>query len=284
MNRLFAFFCTASFLFLAACKPNPEEEKVQTVPQREFTEKADTTCLDEPATKSDIVFDDFLLAYTSDPALQRRRTHFPLRLREKDGKETLIEAEKWTAVSLLGEEELYTLISNNEAELDLSTSTELEEGHFEWIFLGEEEVCTYHFYRNGQGAWYLELIEKSPLLDNPNGPFLEFYKKFSTDPDFQKRHVRNPIDFITNFTDENEGFNTEHFRLEVGQWMAWQVPMPTQQLTNIVYGQADSMQTATSRLKIMTIRSMDGTFFKALYFRKNRIDDWYLYRYEDTAY
>jgi hypothetical protein len=284
MNNTFVLFCTASLFFFTACTSEQKEENGQRKPQKEALNKVDTTYAIEQATKSDIVFDDFLLAYTSDSAFQWKRTHFPLHHRDKEGKEAFIAEDEWKMATLFHGEELYTIISNNEAEMDLSTDTSLKEGRFEWIYLQENKISSYLFQRNGQHAWYLERFDESHLTDNPNGQFLKFYKKFATDPEYQKQHVRKTIDFVTNFTDETEGFNTEHFRVDAEQWLAWQVPMPSQKLTNIVYGHQDTAQIAASHIKIMTIRSMDGTFFKALYFRKNRIGDWYLYRYEDTAY
>lgn len=284
MSNTFLLFYTASFLFLVACTPAHNKSSEQVAPQQEKTDKADTTYLEEQATKSDLLFDDFLLAYTSDSALQWRRVHFPLRHTEKDGKTTFIEKDKWKMVTLFAKEELYTTIVNSEAELDLSTNLDLHEGRFEWIYPDRDSVSSYYFRKNPKGAWYLEQLSESSMHSNPNGNFLQFYKKFATDTEFQKHHIKSPIDFVTNFTDENEEFNTEHFRLGIEQWLAWQVPMPTSKFTNIVYGRQDTAQIRASNLKVISIKSLDGTIFKALYFRKNKAGEWHLYRYEDTAY
>ena len=284
LNHTLLFFCTASLLLLASCRADEKKTDRETPAAEIAPGDSCTEYRTEKAGKADIVFDDFLLAYISDSALQWKRTRFPLPHIGKNGEKTYVAEKDWKMTTLFGGEELYTVISNAEADLDLPTRTDLAEGSFEWIYPDKDLISAYHFRRNGQGAWYLDSLRETSLKDNPNGDFLEFYKKFATDIDFQKQHVRNPIDFVTNFTDDDAGFSTEHFKLNVEQWLAWQVPMPAGKFTNVVYGKPDAAQVAASTLKIMSIKAMDGAFFKTLYFRKGSNGEWYLYRYEDTAY
>lgn len=274
----------AAVLMFSAC--NKEGEKQN---QREETDSithavdSSSTYLSESPTKLDAVFDDFLLGYASDSAMQWNRTRFPLPYSKK-GKAESVGMQKWKMTTLFGGELCYTILFDTEKDIDLPTHTDLTEGLFEWIYPDRNIVSQYHFRRNDQGAWYLDSLCEASLENNPNAAFLKFYKKFATDIEYQKKHIDTPIDFVTNFTDDNDGFTTDNFRIDMDQWLAWQVPMPAEKITNIVYGLRDNETTQAATRKILCIKAVDGTFFKALYFAKYKDNEWMLYKYEDTAY
>ena len=272
---------TAALLSLASCNGEKEKENSDGSDL-----KTDTliTVHDEykkaKATKTDAIFDDFLLSFATDSVTQWSRTHFPLSY-TVNGNKREFTPQKWKMDKLFSGEDLYTIIFNTENDLDLPTHTDLQQGSFEWIMPETQVIKRYNFKRNDQQAWILNDIEQFPISESCNADFLEFYQRFSTNVDFQKKHVKNSIVFVTNFTDDNDGFSTDRFTVDADQFIAWNVPMPTKYLTNIVYG--PSCKDKDPSLKILCIKAMDGAFFKALYFRKNRAE-WQLYKYEDTAY
>ncbi len=233
------------------------------------------------ANKTDFVFDDFLLTYATDSATQWQRTRFPLPY-IVDGLHKEIPAERWEMDPLYSVEDSYTLLFNTEEDMDLPTRTDLQESTFEWIDPDKDRVKQYIFRRNEHTAWILDAIAEMPLIQNPNAEFLTFYAQFVNDPEFRRDHVRRKVVFITNFTDDNDGFNMDNFTVDADQWLAWDVLPPLHKLSNIVYGPSTEDKEPT--LKIMCIKSLDGAFFKALYFRKHPVLGWQLFKYEDTAY
>lgn len=273
---------TAVLFSLASC--NGEREKENTSKSEQETPPA-VVHTEEPkkakATKIDTVFDDFLLAYATDSQTQWSRTRFPLPY-TVNGLKKEITCSHWKMDPLYSVEDFYTLLFNTEEDLDLPTNTHLNESTFEWIIPEKETVKQYHFGRNGYHAWILDSITELPVTQSHNADFLTFYRHFATNPDYRKKHVKRKVQFITNFTDDNDGFGTDQFLVDADQWLAWDVPMPSHYLSNIIYGPV--VKDKNPNLKILCIKAMDGAFFKALYFRKHPKNGWQLFKYEDTAY
>jgi len=230
-------------------------------------------------TKTDGLFDDFLSAFATDSVTQMGRTQFPLPVK-KQGKTSTIDCHDWSIDPLFSEQQVYSIICNNESELESHTRTDIKQGAFERIDLQHSLIKRYLFNHNKQGAWILSGIDETPIGTSGNGEFLAFYKNFATNKAFREKHVRNTITFITNFDDSNDGFSTEKFEIESTQWIAWNVKLPTGELTNILYG---SFSQAPSATKLLCLKSTDGAFFRTLYFQQKG-KDWQLYRYEDTGY
>lgn len=233
------------------------------------------------ATRMDTVFDDFLLTYATDSLTQWNRTRFPLPY-TVNGLTKEIVCDHWKMDKLYSVEDSYTIIFNTEEDMDLPTRTDLSVGTFEWIVPEKELVKQYNFKRNEYQAWTLDSITEFPVIQSDNADFLSFYRNFVTNTEYRKKHVKKKVLFVTNYTDDNDGFGTDHFTVDADQWLAWDVPMPNHRLSNIIYGPAT--EDKEPDLKILCIKAMDGAFFKALYFRKHVRSGWQLYKYEDTAY
>ncbi|MFA6873285.1 MAG: DUF4348 domain-containing protein [Bacteroidaceae bacterium] len=230
-------------------------------------------------TKTDALFDDFIYNFATDSVMQMGRTQFPLTVR-KQGKLSTIDCHNWSTDPLFSEQQVYSIICNNESELESHTRTDLTQAAFERIDLQHSLIKRYLFRHNKLGAWIFTGIDETPLSASGNGEFLAFYKNFATNKAFRKKHIKSTITFVTNFDDGNDGFSTETFEIEAAQWIAWNVNLPTTELTNIIYG---AFSQAASPIKLFCLKSTDGAFFRTLYF-KQKDKDWQLYKYEDTGY
>ncbi len=232
------------------------------------------------ATKMDIIFDDFLLTFSLDSALQWNRICFPLPF--TDGKEKAeISSDDWRMNHFFGKEHIHTAIFNTEEELDLPSRTDLQEASVERIDIDKKTVKQYHFQRNAHKAWTLCEMKQLQVPESSNADFLSFYTRFASDSEYRKAHIQDPLTFVTNYTDSDDGFGTDQFTMEAEQWMAWDVTLPTSRFTNIVYG--PHVEDKDPSVKIFCIKDMDGGYFRALHFRKKK-GEWKLQKYEDTGY
>lgn len=236
----------------------PEEEKV------------------EAPTRVDELFDDFIWNFASDERLQRRRVRFPLQVASAEGT-TQIERSDWQHDNLFSDQPTYTLMFDNESDLDLEGDTSLSSAEVEWIYL-DSKMRQRYFFERDKGAWMLDSISLTPLapVDDENG-FISFYSRFANDSIYQLDHVTNPIEFVT--LDPDDEFSILETTLGISQWFSFKPDLPTDRLTNINYGQAND---GRSRRKILKVNGFqDGTSI-ILYFRK-RSGEWEMYKFEDTS-
>ena len=227
-------------------------------------------------TRADELFDDFIWNFSSDERLQRSRVRFPLQVVTTEGTEQL-QREDWEFDGLLANQPNYTLMFDNEADLDLESDTSLNSAELEWLYLDSKIQQRYFFNRN-KGAWVLDSIRMSPLaIDDGDGGFLSFYSHFANDSIYQLEHITNPIEFVT--LDPDDEFTVLETTMGVSQWFAFKPDLPTDRLTNINYGQANN---DSSRMKILKVNEfVDGSCI-ILYFRK-RGGEWEMYKFEDTS-
>ncbi len=224
---------------------------------------------------ADELFDDFIFNYASNARLQRRRTVFPLPYYKED-EPIKIEEEEWTHDSLFVQQTYYTLLFDNEDDMDLVGDTTLKSVQVEWLFLDTRTVKRYYFERK-QGMWMLEAINLRRMEESGEQDFLAFYAHFAQDSLYQSRHICDPLPFVT--IDPDDEFSILETTLDVNQWFAFRPLLPTDKLSNINYGQQNA---DGSRTKILKINGIGNGYSVVLYFRK-RGDEWMLYRYEDTS-
>ena len=106
---------------------------------------------DPKPIEADESFDDFIYSYASDDALQRQRTKFPLPFYNVDTS-SKIEKEDWEHDYLFTQQSYYTLLFDDEDDLELVGDTALTSVQVEWIFLENRMVKKYYFERtNGVG-------------------------------------------------------------------------------------------------------------------------------------
>lgn len=227
-------------------------------------------------TRVDELFDDFIWNFASDERLQRRRVRFPLLIITTDSTQQ-VERKDWQHDHLIAEQPTYTLMFDNESELDLEGDTSLTSAEVEWIYLDSNMRQRYYFERDN-GAWMLDSISLTPLasFDDESG-FVAFYSRFANDSIYQLDHLTNPIEFVT--LDPDDEFSILETTLGISQWFAFKPELPSDRLTNINYGQTND---GRSRRKILKVNGFqDGTSI-ILYFRK-RSGEWEMYKFEDTS-
>ncbi len=227
-------------------------------------------------TRVDELFDDFIWNFASDERLQRRRVRFPLLIITTDSTQQ-VERKDWQHDHLIAEQPTYTLMFDNESDLDLEGDTSLTSAEVEWIYLDSNMRQRYYFERDN-GAWMLDSISLTPLasFDDESG-FVAFYSRFANDSIYQLDHLTNPIEFVT--LDPDDEFSVLETTLGISQWFAFKPELPSDRLTNINYGQTND---GRSRRKILKVNGFqDGTSI-ILYFRK-RSGEWEMYKFEDTS-
>jgi len=225
--------------------------------------------------EADELFDDFIFNYASDDALQRKRTVFPLPYYNRDTP-IKIEERFWKHDYLFTKQNYYTLLFDNENDMDMVGDTTLKSVQVEWIYLKTRMVKKYYFERK-EGMWMLEAINLRHIEEGEGENFVDFYTRFVTDSVYQSKHITTPLQFVT--IDPDDEFSILETTLDVNQWYAFRPSLPTDRLSNINYGQKNE---DTSRTKILKVNGIGNGYSNVFYFRR-RGGEWEMYKYEDTS-
>ena len=140
----------------------------------------------------------------------------------------------------------------------------------EWIHLKEESVERFLFNRV-DGKWMLTEINKKKLSDMPNGDFLDFYAKFMADTVFQRKSLTEPVKVILTSDDGEEEPQEEYLNAEEWFEMRNSLPLPTDELINVDYGQACISQNK----KTLLLQGISNGMQMKFKFTKDG-DDWKL--------
>lgn len=229
---------------------------------------------EEPA-HVDEFFEDFIFHFASDDEFQRKRTVFPLPYYKEDTP-LKIEKEEWQHDSLFVKPYYYTLLFDEEDEMELLSDGSQTSIQLEWIFMETKQMKRYYFERI-EGRWMLEAINLRPMPDNHKADFIDFFVSFAADSLYQEAHVTNPLEFIT--TDPDDDFSILETVIERSQWFAFKPELPKEKLSNINYGQKNEENSST---KIVQIKGIGNGFLNTLFFRKRQAK-WELYKFEDTS-
>lgn len=225
--------------------------------------------------EADELFDDFIFNYASDDTLQRQRTVFPLPYYNRNIP-TKIEEHFWKHDYLFAKQSYYTLLFDEEDDLDLVGDTTLKSVQVEWIYLKTRMVKRYYFERK-KGMWMLEAINLREMEKGENENFVEFYTRFVTDSVYQSKHISHPLQFVT--IDPDDEFSILETTLDMNQWYAFRPVMPADRLSNINYGQKNE---DLSNTKILKVNGIGNGYSNIFYFRRQD-GEWELYKYEDTS-
>ncbi len=228
------------------------------------------------AVKEDEIFEDFILSFATNVKMQRERIDFPLSYYNDKTPQKIAE-EDWTFDSFFINQGYFTLLFDKEEDMEMVQDTSLTSVQFEWIEMETNYISKYYFERKN-GAWILEAINRHPIETNENEDFIEFFHRFSTDSIFQLQRIASSLTFVTN--DPDDEFSIMEAVLEKEQWPAFRPVLPTNRLTNINYGQHNSVDSPT---KILCIKRLDNGVFNTLYFRRRGNGNWTLYKFEDLA-
>ena len=125
---------------------------------------------------ADQLFDDFFFNFIANRRLQRARIVFPLPV-TRGGKTKMLQKSQWKTEYFFMRQQYYTLIFDNEQQMDNAKSTSLDSVVVEKIYLREGLVDQYAF-GHGDGKWRMERINQISFKDNVNASFLNFLQKF----------------------------------------------------------------------------------------------------------
>ncbi len=240
-----------------------------------FIISADTEVKESIVRNTDGSFADFIYSFAADKALQLERILFPLPYNKK-GEQTYVERESWAHDSLFLKEPYYTLLYDNEEDMELEKNMELDDVTVEWLSWDTNEKKQYKFKKE-DGEWMLVLIEEKAIDGDPRKDFLTFFGRFSADSLYQRKHIASPLKFIT--SDPDDEFQIIETTMDANQWFAFKPLLPLRRMSNIDYGQKYAKYT---RNKVVDIRGIGNGFCNILYFKRTR-DGWNLARFEDLS-
>ena len=228
---------------------------------------------EEPPAAVDELFDDFFYNFIDDARFQGQRIAYPLPCKEGDESEKLTKQD-WAQYDHFKNQEVLSVLYESEQDYTLSKDTSMQHVGVEWIQLKDDDVERFQFNRVG-GKWMLTEIDKKKRGNMPNGDFLNFYAKFMADTVFQGKSLAEPLKVILT-SDDGEEEPQEEF-LTVEEWfeMRHSLPLPTEEIVNVDYGQACTSQNK----KTLLLQGISNGMQMKFKFNKDG-DDWKLMEIE----
>lgn len=228
---------------------------------------------EEPPAAVDELFDDFFYNFIDDARFQGQRIAYPLPCKEDDESEKLTKQD-WAQYDHFKNQEVLSVLYEREQDYALSKDTSMQHVGVEWIQLKDDDVERFQFNRVG-GKWMLTEIDKKKRGNMPNGDFLNFYAKFMADTVFQGKSLAEPLKVILT-SDDGEEEPQEEF-LTVEEWfeMRHSLPLPTEDIVNVDYGQACISQNK----KTLLLQGISNGMQMKFKFNKDG-DDWKLMEIE----
>lgn len=288
--RLGFLLLVCSFLFVSCDLSNgikvanmddKGEEDTDSVEQVE--EEDELQLFEEPPLPkaADELFDDFFFNFVSNPKFQTSRVVFPLNVSGGKADHSLTSAE-WSENDVFTSQEFYTTIYERDDELELKKDTSVNTVNVEWIHLNERRIDKYIFCRV-DGKWMLTGMEKLSMDETPNGSFLDFYCRFSSDSVFQRQNIADPLPFKIPSDEETGDMDGEEFaeggveELSPDDWfeLAKEMPLPKDVLVNIEYGQAYFSE----NVKHLLVQGVSNGLFVKYTFKK--YGEWQLVEIEN---
>ena len=210
---------------------------------------------------ADELFDDFVFNFAANRKLQMKRVHFPLPVYHNDKLVKTIEKRAWKMEHFFMHQDYYTLILDNQKQMNLVKDTAIDHVVIEKVFYAKKTVQQFLFNRIN-GLWKMTSINYKPMYENMNASFLKFYGAFATDTAFQARHLHNPVKFIG--PDPDDDFSTMTGDIEPETWPAFAPQLPSGMIYNIIYGQ----KYTESSQKIFVIRGIANGLETTLTFKR----------------
>ena len=192
--------------------------------------------IETPMPKAaDELFDDFVFNFAANKRLQKERVVFPLRVQKQD-KDELIAKEQWKMERFFMRQGYYTLMFNSDRQMRLMKDTSINNAIVEKIQLRKNVVKDYVFSRI-RGAWMLLQIRETPIEENVNASFLNFYRRFVTDSVFQVKSLNQTVTFVG--PDPDDDFSQMEGVITPDTWGAFAPQLPSKVIYNIIYGQPE---------------------------------------------
>ena len=225
-------------------------------------DSTDALIAEAPMPKAaDELFDDFVFNFAANRKLQFKRIMFPLPVYRGNKIVKQIEKGQWRIERFFMRQDYYTLIFDNQKQMNLVKDTTISHVVVEKVFFKTKTVQQFVFDRMN-GLWMMTSIQYKPMYVNQNASFLKFYDKFATDSTFQSEHLNNPVKFIG--PDPDDDFCTMTGDIEPETWPAFAPKLPHGMIYNILYGQ----KYTESNLKVFVIRGIANGLETELTFRK----------------
>ena len=208
----------------------------------------------------DELFDDFVFNFAANKKLQMDRVVFPLTVRKGDKTET-IDKKKWEMERFFMRQGYYTLLFDNEKQMQLMKDTSINQAIVEKIMLKKNAVKDYIFNRI-RGAWMLREVREMTISENMNASFLEFYQQFVSDKAFQVKSLNSMVTFVS--PDPDDDFSMMEGIITPDTWEAFAPDLPSKLLYNIIYGQPEPV----GNEKIFILRGIANGLEMELRFRR----------------
>ncbi|MBO4718823.1 MAG: DUF4348 domain-containing protein [Prevotella sp.] len=266
--KRFLIAIVASVLLMFSCTggktQGAEEPQTDSVADTVDATPIDTLELligETPTPKAmDELFDDFIFNFAANKKLQMDRVVFPLTVRKGDKTEN-IDKKKWEMERFFMRQGYYTLLFDNEKQMQLMKDTSLNQAIVEKIMLKKNAIKDYVFNRI-RGAWMLREVREMPISENMNASFLEFYQKFVSDKVFQVKSLNSMVTFVS--PDPDDDFNMMEGIITPDTWEAFAPQLPSKLLYNIIYGQPERV----GNEKIFIMRGIANGLEMELRFKK----------------
>ena len=267
MRKVFgAFFAGVLLTFSCTGKQAQRVEESQTDSVADTLDSVPLDTLEQllseiPTPKAmDEFFDDFFFNFAANKKVQKARIIFPLTVHKAD-KDEQIEKNKWQMERFFMHQGYYTLLFDNDEQMQLSKDTSINQAIVERIQLKKNLVKDYVFNRI-RGAWMLREIRESSMEENINASFLAFYQRFSTDKAFQVKSLNTTVKFVG--PDPDDDFNLMEGLITPDTWEAFAPELPKKTIYNIIYGEPKS----TGNGKIFILRGISNGLEMELRFKK----------------
>ena len=239
MRKVFgAFFACVLLMFSCTGKQAQRVEEPLTDSVADSVDSVPMDTLEQllvetPTPKAmDEFFDDFFFNFAANKKVQKARIIFPLTVHKADKVEQ-IEKNKWEMERFFMRQGYYTLIFNNDEQMQMSKDTSINQAIVERILLKKNQVKDYVFNRI-RGAWMLREIRETKIEDNYNASFLAFYQKFVSDKAFQLKSLNSTVKFVG--PDPDDDFNMMEGIITPDTWEAFAPELPKKMIYNIIYG------------------------------------------------
>ncbi|MBR7031880.1 MAG: DUF4348 domain-containing protein [Prevotella sp.] len=183
----------------------------------------------------DELFDDFVFNFAANKKLQMDRVIFPLTVRSGD-KTDAIDKKKWEMERFFMRQGYYTLLFDNDKQMQLMKDTSINQAIVEKIMLKKDLVKDYVFNRI-RGAWMLREVREMAISENMNASFLNFYRHFVSDTAYQVKSLNATVTFVG--PDPDDDFNVMEGIITPDTWEAFAPQLPSKVLYNIIYGQPE---------------------------------------------
>ena len=267
MKKVFgAFFALVLLMF--SCTGKQAQRVVEPLTDS-LTDSVDSVPMDTleqllvetPTPKAmDEFFDDFFFNFAANKKVQKARIIFPLTVHKGD-KDEQIEKNKWQMERFFMRQGYYTLLFDNEAQMELAKDTSINQAIVERILLKKDQVKDFVFNRI-RGAWMLREIRETKIEENVNASFLTFYQRFVTDKAFQVKSLNSTVTFVG--PDPDDDFNMMEGLITPDTWEAFAPQLPSKTIYNIIYGEPKSIGSD----KIFILRGISNGMELELRFRK----------------